>query len=435
MPGEATHQRMKEMIAEHVLKYNYWGYLFSRVRRKPAHQFPSIMGVAAEMDGTLTLYYQPELVDQTDNVNINKVLEHEGMHLLNKHIPRLIRILADETDKTKMMYKRDLWNFASDACCNSQARLKQDLVIAGKSWSLIFPNDLKYPDGKPFPDGKTTEWYYHELLKFKKKEMDELAETMKRFKEMLKNHQNWAGGGQGGEQQSPDPSALSRKIDSYITGIIKESVKSFSKDRGNLPAHIRELVEQALGPPKVPYYAIIKKLIKGSRLSKFKRSHTKVNRKRGYVFVLDNKGLPQISPFPGRTRDFTFNVGLEIDTSGSMSMQWIAEGLSGVRNILEKDRHCKLTVMQVDTVIEDEYSPKRVSDIKFQAKGRGGTELFPGLKRAKELGVDVCMVFTDGYCERINDIPRKLLPKKIIWVITPDGTADNVNKTGYVVRI
>jgi predicted metal-dependent peptidase len=45
------------------------------------------------------------------------------------------------------------------------------------------------------------------------------------------------------------------------------------------------------------------------------------------------------------------------------------------------------------------------------------------------------MVFTDGYCENINNIPKKLLPKKIIWVITPDGKADNVNKTGYVVRI
>jgi predicted metal-dependent peptidase len=432
MPGEATHTRMKELIAEHVLKYNYWGYLFSRIRRKPFKNFPSIMGVAAEMDGTLTLYYQPDLVDATDNENINKVLEHEGMHLLNKHIPRLIRILADETDRTKLGFKSSLWNWASDACCNSQGRIKDDLVVAGKPWPLIFPKSLEEKTGKKFPEGKTTEWYYYELLKIKKKEMDQAAEAMKKFKEMLDGHEFWKG---APGEKSPDPSALSRKIDSFVTDVIKESVKNFSKDRGNLPAHIRELVEQALGPPHVPYYAIIKKLIKGSRLSKFKRSHTKVNRKRGYVFSLDQKNIPQISPFPGRTRDFTFNVGIEIDTSGSMSMQWIAEGLSGVKNILEKDRHCKVTVMQVDTVVEDEYVPKKISDIKFEAKGRGGTELYPGLKRAKEIGVDVCMCFTDGYCENINSIPRKLLPKKIIWVITPDGTPNNVNKTGYVVRI
>lgn len=149
----------------------------------------------------------------------------------------------------------------------------------------------------------------------------------------------------------------------------------------------------------------------------------------------NEEGVPEISPFPGRTRDFTFNIGIVIDTSGSMSIEWISEGLSGVKNILEKDRHCYLTVMQVDTTIEDEYNPKRISDIKFEAKGRGGTKLFPGLKRSKELGVDVCLAFTDGFCENINEIPRKLLPKKIIWVITPNGNPDNINKTGYVVRI
>jgi predicted metal-dependent peptidase len=234
-----------------------------------------------------------------------------------------------------------------------------------------------------------------------------------------------------------DQNSLSRKMESFVTDVIRESAKSFTKDRGNLPGHIRELIEHALGPPKVPYYAIIKKLIKGSRLSKFKRSHTKVNRKRGYVFVIGNQqgAVPEISPFPGRTRDFTFNIALGIDTSGSMETRWVMEGLSGVKNILEKDRHCKTTVIQVDTKIEDEYEPKKVRDIKFEAKGRGGTTLFPALERAKQLGVDVCMMFTDGGCESINSIPRKLLPKKIIWVITPDGTDSQVNRTGAVVRI
>jgi predicted metal-dependent peptidase len=51
------------------------------------------------------------------------------------------------------------------------------------------------------------------------------------------------------------------------------------------------------------------------------------------------------------------------------------------------------------------------------------------------LGCDVCLAFTDGYTEDINSIPRKLLPKKLIWVITPNGTAKSVNQTGYVVRI
>ena len=58
-----------------------------------------------------------------------------------------------------------------------------------------------------------------------------------------------------------------------------------------------------------------------------------------------------------------------------------------------------------------------------------------GLTRARELNCDVCLAFTDGYTENINNISRKALPKKLIWVITKNGTAENVNNTGFVVKI
>jgi predicted metal-dependent peptidase len=113
----------------------------------------------------------------------------------------------------------------------------------------------------------------------------------------------------------------------------------------------------------------------------------------------------------------------------------ILEGLSGVKNIIENDRYCYATVLEVDTVVEKEYDVKRIRDLQFNIKGRGGTTLFPGLERAKELNPDVVLAFTDGGCENINLIPRKLLPKKIIWVITGGGSASCVNETGFIVRI
>jgi predicted metal-dependent peptidase len=131
----------------------------------------------------------------------------------------------------------------------------------------------------------------------------------------------------------------------------------------------------------------------------------------------------------------TFDIVVMIDTSGSMSDEDVKEGLSGVKNIIEKDRHCYTTVLEVDAGVEKEYEVKKIRDIQFNIKGRGGTTLRPGLERARQLGCDVCLAFTDGYTEDINSIPRKYLPKKLIWVITPDGTARNVNKTGYVVHI
>ncbi|RLF58382.1 MAG: hypothetical protein DRN27_05590 [Thermoplasmata archaeon] len=412
---------LKELIARFVLKYNYWGYLFSRIRRKPITfaKLQSVMGIASEKDGTLSLYYEPELLAGTTDKEILRIIEHEGMHVLNKHVSRYIRILANETSEEKKKDKFNIWNIAADCCVNVQANIRTPLIVNGESWKPCLPENFK------LQEGKLTEYYFYKLLKN--------AKTIKfPSNKAFNGHEQWNNGVDG----VADLSSLSRKIDHHVQGIIKESVKSFNKHRGTIPGHISTLIEGALAPPKAPYYQIIRKLVRGSRFSKFRRSPTKINRKRTYVFTLkDDKCIPQISPFPGKIRDTTFDIGVLLDVSASMSIDEIKEGLSGIKSIIEKDRYCYTTVLEVDTIIEKEYRVKRVRDIQFNVKGRGGTKLLPGLERLKQLNVDVCLVFTDGYVEDINSISRKRLPKKIIWVINKNGTAKNVNRTGYVVQI
>ena len=422
-------ERLKELVARFVLKYNYWGYLFSRIRRKPVSfsQLKSIMGVGPEKDGTLTLYYEPELMAGTSDKEILKVIEHEGMHILNKHIPRYLRILANETAEQRKTVKTRVWNIAADCTVNMQAKILKPIVIDGKPWPPCLPANYN------LEEGKVTEYYFYELLKRPDPGEDgNDGEGEGEEGSGFNDHSQWRKGASG----VADLSSLSRKVDQHVSNIIKESVKSFNKDRGSIPSHIADLIEGALRPPKAPYYQIIRKLIRGSRFSKFTRSPTKINRKRTYVFTIaDKKCIPQISPFPGKTRDMTFDIVVLIDTSGSMSADDILEGLSGVKNIIEKDRHCYTTVLEVDAGVEKEYEVKKIRDIQFNIKGRGGTTLGPGLERAKQLGCDVCLAFTDGYTENINAIPRKKLPKKLIWVINKGGTAESVNRTGYVVQI
>jgi predicted metal-dependent peptidase len=387
------------------------------------------MGVAPERDGSVVLFYNPQLLDNTSDESILTVLEHEGMHLLNKHIPRLLRIIANEITPLMLKSKIDIWNIAADCAVNVQAGIRKPIMINGKPWQVCLPE--KYG----IKEGQITEAYFLELLKKSKKISvcvpggEGNGSGLNYGSGGLNDHKQWQISG------VPDLSSLSRKVDSHIQDVIKDSLKTFSKDRGTLPSHIAELIKDALSPPKLPYYQIIRKLIKGTRYSKFKRSFTKINRKRTYVFALDDKNLPMISPFPGRTRDYTFKIVVLIDTSGSMDKKDIIEGLSGVKNIVEKDRHCHTTVLEVDAGVEKEYRVKKIRDIQFNIKGRGGTTLGPGLFRAKELNCDVCLCFTDGYTETINDYPRKKLPKKMIWVINRNGSADNVNKTGWVVHL
>jgi len=429
-----SNERMKNLIARFILKYNYWGYLFSRIRRKENSALPSIMGVAPEKDGTISLYYNGPLVEKTEDSEILRILEHEGMHLLNKHVSRLLRIISNEASKDVAMWKSRIWNIAADCTVNVQAGITEPITIAGVKVNPKLPQEFK------LEPGAVTEYYYIELLK-KAKEQQKKGKGKKGeggpgenglgyARGTMDNHDQWVVEG------VPDVSSLSRKVDSYTQGVIKDSLKTFSKDRGNLPAHISELIQDALAPPKVPYYQLIRRLVRGTRLSKFKRSFTKINRKRTFVFTLgDDKNIPVISPFPGKTRDYTFDIVVLIDTSGSMSPKDILEGLSGIKNIIENDRHCHTTVLEVDTTIEKEYRVRKVRDIQFSVKGRGGTTLGPGLLRARELGCDVCLAFTDGYVENINSISRKELPRKIIWVVTEGGTSNNINRTGFIIKI
>ncbi len=449
-------ERLKKLIAKFVLRYNYWGYLFSRLKRKP-YIMNSIMGVAPESDGTISLLYNPEMMKNTDDENLSKVIEHEGLHLLNHHVSRLMRIILNEPNENMKLYKTDVWNIAADCTVNTQGDFPKFLMINEKKWPLCFPDQYGLQ-----PD-QITEKYYLDLLKQNEKEnkkqnkkqnekeqnkkvkgkgkgknkkqknkQDQDQEDTMSIKPNIGSHTKWM----EGCKNVADLSALEKKIQNYVKRIIKDSIKTFSKDRGKIPGYISDLIQNALTPPQLPYYQIIKKLVRGSRYSKFKRTPTRINRKRTYSFVFaENKSLPQISPFPGRVRDFTFDVVIVIDTSGSMRIDDIKEGLSGVRNIIEKDRYCKTTVLEVDTQIAKEYECKNIKDIQFNVKGRGGTTLGPGLFRAKQLHCDVCLVFTDGFIENVEEYPKRKLPKKIIWIVNKKGAVRNLNKTGFVVKI
>lgn len=471
----SANKKLKEMIARMVLTNVYWGYLFSRIRRVPEEHNPivKIMGVGPEPDGTISLYYKPSWVEKNSDEVIKEILEHEGMHLLNRHVPRLIRIIANEFNRMKIRKKVKIWNVAADMTVNVQMNMPRVLP-------MVDYGDFEpwFPDDVGFPQDKTAEWYYYQILNMKPGKGGRKSPPPKKAlpigssgtgddeNERDEEQNEEEGEGQSSEPQGgqdktaskddgrgekgqiddhsswtknlenvADLSSLSRKIDNYVQNIIRESVRNFNKERGRLPGHIMELIEEALKPPKAPYYQIIRKLVRGSRLSKFRRSFTKINRKRTYMFAMKDLGLPEMSPFPGRSRDFTFNIGIGLDTSGSMTKEDVIEGLSGVKNIIENDRHCQVTVIQNDTQIHQEYEIKKIRDINFSIRGRGGTILRPALERFRELSVDVVLFFTDGYCDHINAIPRKYLPKKIIWVVGENGGIDKINQTGYIVRV
>jgi len=446
---------LKRLIAGMTLRNSYWGYLFSRVRRIPDDNLPSIMGISAESGGVLGLRFHPYLVENTTENQLAWVLEHEGMHVLNMHIPRLLRLIGDELDPKKVGQKIAQWGKASDCCCNSQIKhFPKNIHIDGKDWPALFPEKFG------MENGRSAEIYFWDFMKEDKEKQKQQGQGKgdKESKEKQQgegqpeegqgppqpgegsphggfdDHSGW----QGDESENLDPHAMARRLETYTQDMVRKSVQNFNKNRGRLPGNIQDLIDELLQPPKAPYYQIIRKLVVGSRLSKFKPSSTRINRKRTYVFSLgeENLNIPQISPFPGKMRDRTFHIGILIDTSGSQSKDDLMEALSGIKNVVENDRHCKVTAIEIDTEIHKEYEVKKLSDIDFNLKGRGGTTLKKGLFRFNELKVDIMLAFSDGYCDNLNELSRRSIPKKSVWIIPEEGgTAEYVNRTGYIVRI
>jgi len=421
-----TDERIKEVITDLILRDSYWGYLFSKINRKVDEFLPAPMGICPEIDGLITLLYNPKFIDLADDEFLKIVVEHEGIHILNNHIPRFFRIIDNEINNCNKKQKSEKWNIATDCAVNTLINIKKSYMLGNFEFNICHPDIYKLPS-------RMNAEYYFDNIPDEKSQTFSSSDGEKGCnfeKRNIDDHGTWG----KNIKKISDISSMASRIEQYTESIVEESYNNVRK-KGNLSSHITQLINELLKPPQIPYYRLITKLVKGSRLSKFKKSYSRINKKRVYTFFIDKKNLPVISPFPGKTKDFSFNISILLDTSGSMSIEDILEGLSGIKHIIESDKDCRTTVIENDTNIRKEYEIKKLNDIQFNIKGRGGTRLAPALFRCKDLNSDVTLVFTDGFIDDINSINRKLLPKKIIWIITKNGISKYLDRTGYIVRL
>lgn len=439
-------ERVKNILARMSMDLSYWGFLFCRVAREPDVSMPFIMGVGATAEGRIKLFYNPIMVLNVTEKDLRVVIEHEGYHLLNKHLQRALRHIGQLKGKDGQ-HKMMQWNIAADCAVNEQLKAPEELIVFNKPYKLHFPKMHN------LPAKHATEFYYERLMQAKPNPEPCSGDHGEGGQpcdgscgqnpgqgqspgqgDMIGDHGKWTEAAEG----TSDPSNVARKVEQYTKNIVSDTARKFLnnkavKQRGTAPGGLEELLRRFLEPPSIPYYEIIRRLVKGSRLAKWKRSLTKINRKR--VFVFNDDDDPEISPFPGKARDYSFKVCIICDTSGSMSPKDIGEALSGCKSIMEKDRNCRIHVIECDTQIHKEYEIKKIDDIDFKVKGRGGTRMMPAVERAKELKADITFMFTDGYTEDMNQFPVQKFPKKMVWVISKRGTDRNCNRRGICVHL
>lgn len=434
-------RRLETIISKMMFKKHYWGFLFSRVKRIEDPNLFTFMGVTVSNKGENILVYNPKLLEEVDDSFIRECLIHESLHIVNQHQARYLRM----KDFCKPRFEIEFHKFFG-VCCdlavNSVIDFPKDVILktSGQKLYFLHPETVDKSQTKSKKDlkrGEATEYYFDEL------NINENSEQIFSNCEDSSDHSLWnkifKNSSKGGEETTNEMNSdeLASLIEKNTNSLIKETYKLFKECGGSMRGTFGGAFEQYIEEQSdvVPFYEIITKLVKATRIAGYKKSFERINKKLAYLFLFpDEDGNLKMSPFPGRESDRSFKACLVIDTSGSMSNQDIGKALCGVRDMFEKDRNVRVHVIECDAQIQREYTVSKISEIKREVKGRGGTVLFPGLQRAKDLDCDIVLVFTDGYCENINEIDRSLLPKKIVWVLTEHGTSSCFDEVGIVVK-
>jgi len=159
---------------------NLWGLIFTKLRKKPDINLPFIMGINVIKDGTIELLYNPYMIMGLSDSDLLYVFEHEGLHILNKHISRLLRILENELDEEKIEEKKALFGISADCAINSQANLPKSIWCYDKEYTLCHPENFG------FNEKMNTEFYYLQFLKQKQLDKNEQQKQSNKKNEQQK---------------------------------------------------------------------------------------------------------------------------------------------------------------------------------------------------------------------------------------------------------
>ena len=135
-----------------------------------------------------------------------------------------------------------------------------------------------------------------------------------------------------------------------------------------------------------------------------------------------------------------------IDTSGSMTEEYLRQCLAEIYQVALAKKPLKLVIIQFDTRIADIQEFTNLNDLKknmhkYELKGGGGTEVKPVFdllakdRKYSRRPAELLMIFTDGWLEQY---PRNMrTTKNLVWVIIDNLSFELKKKDAHtkVIRI
>lgn len=235
--------------------------------------------------------------------------------------------------------------------------------------------------------------------------------------------------------------------------IVRAAVEETEKCRGTIPSNMQKLITELLGDPTIPWQEVFRGMVRSSISAKLDESTAYPN--------LAWAGCEGIEPYPGMQKNFTFNILIGVDTSGSVGDEEFKEFLQEILAITDMESGINARVVMFDAAMQKEevLTDEVVSSARATGYGRsgyGGTDFTPFLKYVNQKDeandwiddadrpeiplsypIDLAILFTDGWAPvgpPGGPIPEYLPNCPLIWALTPSGKEDDYMQP-RVVRI
>lgn len=340
------------------------------------------------------------------------VMLHEYMHIFSNHDERTRKLIAagvlSDTPEDHKLANR-----------MGDAEINDDLIAAGLDLPSFTDKDGKvHPPVTPEVLGYPPHKLMEEYIKLEKQK-----------------HPKGRGGGGGhgagcggcgsgsggvpadGEPPADDPDGRSDVDQEVSRKEVMQDIQNRVRNRGNVPAGIRRLVEIEMEPAKIPWQQKLSQMVQSAvsvRAGNDDYTMERPSRRQGAFHGWENE--PRM---PGM-HESVAEVAIVADTSGSMGPKEMKELLIEAQSVINTMAGNEITFVACDAKVHAVVRTRNLEEIKLNMKGGGGTNFKPAFAALEEVKPrpNVVVFATDGEGE-YPEVPPKDM--HVIWLIVGNG--------------
>ena len=366
---------MTKARSDLILDAPFFGAIVLRLRMVELENDPQINTFA--VDG-YSIFYDLHFADNLSVDLIKGVLVHEVLHVACLH-------------HTRMHHRNpELWNMACDYAINP--------IVKKNGFKL--PKDALLDSNY---EGMHAEKIYDLLLQ--DPDIQEAMRNNPTMQEALEGVLEKSGGlgGQKGFDKILPPPKDKKETSEQDAKALTTTGMIAAKNAGKIPGDLEGIIE-ACQEAQVDWKETIRHLL--TRRARGDQVWSRPNKR-----LLDSVGY-----LPHFEEDPVGQLVISIDSSASVDDRELNIFGSEIQEIMIDNGIEKLTVLWVDTKVQDVQEFEMHDDIVLHVRGRGGTRFEPAFDWVEERDMkpDAFIYFTDGeasYPENVPDYP-------VIWCIT-----------------